>query len=147
MKFKTIFIIATGLLLFSACTGNKKSNQQKINRLDKAGKKTGLWIDTFKNGQKKSEVSYQYGLKSGVETDYLPNGNPYLVCEYKADSFSSVLDGPYVQYYDNGNPMLRMSYIDGVPDGPITQFFRSGLKDFEGKYDHGKRIGIWKYYT
>lgn len=72
--------------------------------------------------------------------------------------------GKYIEYHDNGNPHLSMTFINGIKNGPLKEFdfdgttviltgaYSKGLKDGlwklkneSGTYAQGKRTGIWTY--
>jgi antitoxin component YwqK of YwqJK toxin-antitoxin module len=38
-------------------------------------------------------------------------------------------------------------YVDGVKDGPSVQWYASGQKEWEGRYEDGFRTGEWLFWT
>lgn len=48
---------------------------------------------------------------------------------------------------DGTSPLLlRCQYQDGVLDGPYETWFYDGLREIEGQYRAGRRVGRWTYY-
>lgn len=131
------------LLLLAACADEADSS---VNQTDEQGRKHGKWVDEYPGGQLRSEVWYEHGVRAGTEKTYFESGSPNTVKVWKPDTLGSVLDGPYLHFYENGNPLLRMTYADGVPVDTIRQYYRSGILDFQGQYDTGMAVGTWEYF-
>jgi antitoxin component YwqK of YwqJK toxin-antitoxin module len=56
-------------------------------------------------------------------------------------------DGPYTEYWDNGNMMVEGNYKDGKPQGIWTEYYEDGQKHSEGGFKDGKRDGDWKVWV
>jgi antitoxin component YwqK of YwqJK toxin-antitoxin module len=56
-------------------------------------------------------------------------------------------DGPYVEYYDNGQKKSEWHYKDGKPDGLWTEWHENGKKLKERHYKNGKPEGPWTYWN
>ena len=57
-----------------------------------------------------------------------------------------IQDGPYTEYYGNGQKEFEGSYKDGKEDGPSTWWYSNGQKSLEWSYKDGKRMTAvgWK---
>jgi antitoxin component YwqK of YwqJK toxin-antitoxin module len=85
------------------------------------GKKDGLWISYYANGNKMSEGRYALGKKEGVWIQYWQNGNKKSEGTFK----NGVFTGLYTSYYENGKRRYQGYYneyqgvsADGWKDGP-----------------------------
>ena len=52
-------------------------------------------------------------------------------------------NGPYVQYFENGQKSEEGNYKNGKYDGLMTQWYENGKKKLEGHYKNGKQEGLW----
>ncbi|MFZ1691551.1 MAG: hypothetical protein WAT74_00010 [Flavobacteriales bacterium] len=57
----------------------------------KNGKKEGLWVEWYENGQKKSEETYVDGRLSGIATIWWPNGERKREAQYFDGELSKIL--------------------------------------------------------
>ena len=55
-------------------------------------------------------------------------------------------EGPWVEYYDNGQLKGKATFKDGKPDGPVVIYRRNGLLLLRGTFKDGKREGSWVRY-
>ena len=57
-----------------------------------------------------------------------------------------IQDGPYTEYYGNGQKEFEGYYKDGKEDGPSTWWYSNGQKKEECTYNDGKPMSIvaWK---
>ena len=57
-----------------------------------------------------------------------------------------IQDGPYTEYYGNGQKEFEGSYKDGKEDGPSTWWYSNGQKSLEWSYKDGKPVTLvgWK---
>ena len=93
------------------------------------GKKHGLWITYYANGNKRSEGAYKHGEKHGPWTQYHKNGN----IGSKAMFHEGHYTGLYQTFHDNGklereglyNP-IRGNSADGTKDGEWRSYQRDG---------------------
>ena len=94
---------------------DKIGDNQEFEGSYKAGKKDGLQIWRYNNGQKKEEANYRAGKKDGLIT----------------------------WWYENGQKKCESTYKAGKKDGLITWWYENGLKNCEGTYRKGKQVGLW----
>ena len=55
-------------------------------------------------------------------------------------------DGPFEEYYDNGELMLKGTFKDGVPDGPLESYYPNGQLDTKGTLKDGVLDGPYERY-
>ena len=60
--------------------------------------------------------------------------------------------GRWVYWDDKGRILSRITYRDGIEDGPCTYFYipdgpENSLKKEEGGYEDGKKVGVWSYWN
>ena len=51
-----------------------------------------------------------------------------------------------LEYWDNGNILSQVHYVDGVRDGSCRNYHKNGILMDEGFYKDGKMTGIWISY-
>ena len=51
-----------------------------------------------------------------------------------------------LEYYDNGNVLSQIHYVDGKRDGSCRYWYDDGTLMNEGFYKNGKMTGIWMSY-
>ena len=51
-----------------------------------------------------------------------------------------------LEYWDNGNILSQVHYVDGVRDGSCRNYYKNGILMDEGFYKDGKMTGIWLSY-
>ena len=84
------------------------------------GKKEGLWVYYYDNGQ----LSYKGTFKVGKK------------------------DGPWVYYHSNGQLSYKVTYKDNKKDGPwVHYYFLNGQVSSRGDYKDGKKEGTWVRYS
>jgi hypothetical protein len=89
------------------------------------GKKEGLWVTYFANGNKRSEGAFKGGKKEGKWTLYHKNGNKQSEGTFQDGKYT----GYYVSYHDNG------------------QKFREGwYSEASGNAYDGRKEGVWYQY-
>ena len=54
--------------------------------------------------------------------------------------------GQWASYFAHGGIRSRITYIDGVEEGPTEVFHESGLTYYSGRYHKGKNTGLWVFY-
>ena len=51
-----------------------------------------------------------------------------------------------VSYYGDGHPKNSVIYVDGVKQGASEQWYPSGTKEAEGRYEADQREGPWTFW-
>jgi len=58
-----------------------------------------------------------------------------------------LLEGPYIEYYDNGAISQNTFYVSGISNGPSVFYNSDGTISAEGTNKNGVRDGVWKVYS
>ena len=129
---------------------------------DLNGLRQGLWKEYYPTGELRSQGKYknskpvgqwkfffpdktveivgdynQKGQKHGEWVWFYPSGDTMTVSYYEDGD----LDGPYVEYDEEGQPVTRGEYVAGYEEG--VWYYRNGTSVETGRYDGGKRTGLW----
>ena len=129
---------------------------------DMNGLRQGLWKEYYPTGELRSQGKYknskpvgqwkffftdktveiigdynQKGQKHGEWVWFYPTGDTMTVSYYEDGD----LDGPYVEYDEEGQPVTRGEYVAGYEEG--VWYYRNGTSVESGRYDGGKRTGLW----
>ncbi len=109
-----------------------------------ASMKTGMWIEYYQGGAKKSELTFVNNRPNGPAKTYFENGK----LEAEGNWVGSRWTGPYTLYYDNGNVRQKFNYnAMGVRDGAQTYYHPNGVKAIEINMVAGKENGVGKEYN
>ena len=102
------------------------------------GKKHGLWVGFWSNGQLMSKGTYKDGNQQGPNVSYHKNGQLWFKGTYK----DGIWDGKWVRYHENGQLHFKGTYKDGKSEGPWEYFNKDGTVDgkITGTYKNGKKI-------
>jgi antitoxin component YwqK of YwqJK toxin-antitoxin module len=107
------------------------------------GEATGLWTEWHQNGQKKSEITWAGSeTRTGPARIWYPNGR--LSNEGTFDA--NVPVGVHTRYYPNGQLHVTETYVDGVIEGSLLEFYDTGAKKKEGELSANKQVGPWISY-
>ena len=112
----------------------------------KGTNKEGEWFFFNDAGQLISKEIYVNNKRHGKTESYYPNGDILELGFRKED----MKVGDEIHYYPEGSQRLRISYRilnnRSVMHGPYIVFFDNGNKEIEGKYLYGKPDGEWVFY-
>ena len=136
------------------------------NQTDIAGKRQGVWVEKYRNGNRKTQINY---------VDGKPLGDYYRFHErtggLSAHLYFSDFNDASAILYDMSGAVIAMGYYhnqkkdsiwqylkndtivvsqeiykDGVKDGKQTTYFEHGFPAEEITYVKGVREGVWKRY-
>ena len=65
---------------------------------------------------------------------------------YIKSSSESVLDGPYISYYEDGGVKSKGAFAENVSTGIWTYFFTNGKPRMQGEVREGTNFGVWTYF-
>lgn len=111
--------------------------------------------DYYPNGQLKAMQTYRNGIAQGVRRDYDEEGNIVSGSYFKegikvAEGITredGLKDGPWQEFFDNGNLKAEGNYDMGVKVGAWTFYHPNGKVKQTGKYsENGKLTGRWIWY-
>lgn len=54
--------------------------------------------------------------------------------------------GPWASYFANGSVRSRITYVDGVEEGPTEVFHENGMPYYTGTYHQGRSVGDWIFF-
>jgi antitoxin component YwqK of YwqJK toxin-antitoxin module len=107
------------------------------------GRKNGLWVRYYPNGNKQSEIDYVNGRPKGEYKTYYDNGN----VEEKGSWVNQRNTGNFSRYYNNGNKMQEFIFSEsGVREGKQVYFYENGKVEVEVSMVAGKEEGVMKRY-
>lgn len=55
--------------------------------------------------------------------------------------------GPWASYFKDNTLRSRITYVDGVEEGPTEVNHPNGMPYYTGQYLHGKNFGEWVFYN
>jgi len=123
----------------------KFSANQKVEEGDYvSGRRSGLWVKYYPNGNKKSEIVYERGRPNGKFKLYYENGNVEEEGEWKNRLYS----GAFKRYYEDGTLEQEKTFDEnGKAKGKVTYYYANGKKELEFTTSNGKEIGkATRYY-
>jgi antitoxin component YwqK of YwqJK toxin-antitoxin module len=86
---------------------------------------------------------YTRGKRNGPMINFYSNGNPSEKITWVNDK----KDGPWEQYFANNTPKLKASYKDGQLEGEFIVNNDSGKPYLKGSYKNGLREGKWLFFN
>jgi antitoxin component YwqK of YwqJK toxin-antitoxin module len=138
--------------------------EQRINRYDEQGNKSGLWMDFHTNREKKNEGIYVNDLKHGYWKYYKPDGNLIRIEKWvngvlikDADELAKIEIKREIDP-TTGRIKKMGGYRNGKKEGVHREYDENGnvigsevysndILLAEGIYDEqGRRQGLWKFY-
>lgn len=106
--------------------------------------KTGIWIEYYQNGKKKSELTYVNNRPNGPAKMYHENGN----LSEEGTWVGTRWTGPYKLYYEDGQVRQAFAYNNlGQRDGGQTYYHPNGQVAIEVNMKAGKEEGVKKEYN
>ena len=159
---KNVFIL---LLFFCYLITNAQNNQ-----FDANGKRHGIWLKRFKNGNIRYQGKFNHGKEIGVFKYFSleSKNNPIIIKKFNPnDSVASVRFftptgrllsrgqmqgknriGKWVYYHKDGKSILQEeNYINGKLEGKFTTYFINKKPTIEANYKNGLLDGSYKRYA
>ncbi|MEQ9424964.1 MAG: toxin-antitoxin system YwqK family antitoxin [Cyclobacteriaceae bacterium] len=101
-------------------------------------------VETFyDNGQVKSSVAMENGLKNGLMKEYYPDGTLKVQTNWQ----NGILNGKMIKYYETGQKESEVNWINGKKDGIVRAFHKNGELKFKGQYISDFLVGeSWHYF-
>lgn len=130
-------------------------------------KRQGVWTEYYRNGNKRTEISYHDNHKYGLMKSFYDNGNiaeegywdgQHWVGSYKFYFASGAIAynwnygdegnrvGEQSYYYENGQLMRLGNWTDGYADGLVAEYYDSGNLRSESQWKMGRVDGVMKEY-
>jgi antitoxin component YwqK of YwqJK toxin-antitoxin module len=103
------------------------------------GKKNGLFLEYYENKQLKSLLNYTDDklyrtFKTWNEKGELTSFGTYVSIEH-GDRYRYVLEGQFLECYENGNPKKSGNYRSEKKIGVYTEWHKNNIKKLEEIYD------------
>jgi antitoxin component YwqK of YwqJK toxin-antitoxin module len=86
---------------------------------------------------------YTKGKRNGPMTNYYSNGNP----SEKISWVNDIKDGPWEQYFVDNTLKLRATYREGKLEGEFIVNYDTGKPYLRGGYENGLREGKWIFFN
>lgn len=113
----------------------------ELRKYDSEGEPTEEQYYTY-NGILENTVSVQAD-KSNKMITYHPNGTVERVLKIRN---SSIIDGKYKYFYDNGSIEIDMEILDGKLNGDYKEYYENGKIKEHGTFLKGDRNGVYTTY-
>jgi antitoxin component YwqK of YwqJK toxin-antitoxin module len=114
------------------------SNEISEYTVDESGKKQGKYILKNNHGRTILQYTYKDDVLNGQYIEYYEDGNIHIIASFKDDKF----EGDYVEWSTNGNIIVEAFYKNGVKHGRCTRWVQKGYMREEHVtiYDNGHII-------
>lgn len=107
-------------------------------------KKDSIWNFYNSDGLFLSTETWVMGSREGKCIVYHPGTKqPASITIFK----HNLEEGPYVEYYLEGQKKMEATYVAGNFEGTATWYFADGRINIIGSYQHAVKHGKWTYYT
>jgi antitoxin component YwqK of YwqJK toxin-antitoxin module len=134
MKLKAFSLIYVSTGLFIGCHSNNPPG----------GKTTpaasNYVIDTSHMHVRQQPVDTS--IQSGQRIVRYTNG----IIKEKSYYIKGRRQGECQSFYPSGKLLVDDFFSDGIIDGPTINYYENGQKRYEGAYTKGKPSGVWKFY-
>ncbi|MBN1387203.1 MAG: toxin-antitoxin system YwqK family antitoxin [Bacteroidales bacterium] len=159
-------IIFTLILIFPLCV--TADAQEKLNQTDQNGKRQGLWIKKYPDGQIMYEGYFHDDKPQGEFKRYDEDGNLISVLNYRSDSdtvtasfyhpngyiagkgkyVNQIKTGEWLYYSDyvKDHLLMKCRYEDDQIEGTRIKYHWNGKIAEELEFSDGTESGEWKQY-
>jgi antitoxin component YwqK of YwqJK toxin-antitoxin module len=165
-RIKMMVRIITALMLAALlATPAICQTRDSINQYDQQGRKHGVWVKTYPNGQKKYRGRFEHGEPAGTFKRYFPGGKTMAVMNHshprgvyarlfnkKGQKRAEGLyikqkkDSTWVFYNNRGQVIMREQYHKGKRHGQSVKFFANGDTSHITSWQDGVRHGVYKQF-
>lgn len=104
----------------------------------------GIWRTYYPSGNLQSTVNYNNGQVDGDAYFYYDDDKNTKMAEVHYSN--DLIDGPYMEYYENGAQKALLHYESGLLNGPAEYYYKTGRTKIKGKYKNGRKKGKWYFY-
>jgi antitoxin component YwqK of YwqJK toxin-antitoxin module len=103
----------------------------------------GEFVSYYSNGNFEQKGNYKKGKKDGLHVNYYESGNKLRTVNYLND----LEHGEYIEYYENGNIKIKKNYLNGKILGQELEYFENGnlshIQNYKNGFWNGEEI---RYY-
>lgn len=110
-------------------------------------KKYGLWRSWYENGQLRDSCLYTNDEIENEYKSWFAGGQLNIACSYKLNNTSSVKDGPYAEWYENGKQSAAGYFREGQFDSLWNFYHENGQPSTVEHYQNGKLASLSCYDT
>ncbi len=104
---------------------------------------TGVAIENYENGKKKSRAEFKNGKLDGKVTTWHETGEKSTLVNYK----KGIVTGTEIHWYDTGVKKLEVSYdSEGLASGVCKEYYHNETLKSEGRYEKDLEEGLHKWY-
>ena len=103
---------------------------------------TGSIFSLFDDGINESEGSLKNGKLDGEWIEWYNNGQMLI----KENYLNGIKDGSYSSWNDNGQKLVQGIFRNGDQDGLWTYWYENGQKEKEMTFSKGKMNGLWTWF-
>ncbi len=121
---------------------SNKTSEKKFIGGFKDGKKNGLWITYFDDGQLREKGAYKAGVKDGFWKYFNAKGEVIAEGNY----LDGIKDGTWLAYDAWGYLSDKENYQDGIGEGIWEKFYPTGSLWQKKHLKNGKLNGIFEKY-
>ncbi len=105
----------------------------------------GIWRTYYESGNLQSVANYDDGEVEGDFYYYFDKKPKKLMIQARFDQ--DLLDGEYIEYWDNGAIKAKLQYKNGKLHGEALYYFPTGQLKTKGKYRNGEKKAKWLFYN
>lgn len=146
-KYMTVIMLLFALLWANGCSGRRETKSQMQKRdglvffVNEQKPYTGLFYDTYANGQLMEELPFKDGKPSGTFRSWYENGKLRAMSERNQ---KGQIDGCNQEYFGNGQLHKEFYCKDDKLTGAYKEWYENGQLKEEFHCENGKITGIWK---
>ncbi|TVR84264.1 MAG: TonB family protein [Saprospirales bacterium] len=146
----TFLLIISSSLFLMSCGG---THAYMISGGSEYPRFPGKFAEFLGDGEKEVLTTYHFVVSKAAENHFIkrtffPETNQMTDIEHFADSSLLVKIGMHLSFYDDGNPMSEINYVNNRKDGLAVYYHPfSGQTISTGQYGSGNRNGIWREYS
>jgi hypothetical protein len=85
----------------------------------------------------------RYSILEGTYVEKYDNGIVYM----RGNVRGGIRHGQWLTFYSDGKPWSEGTYINGKREGYGVAWYQNGNKHEEGYYKNGRKVGKWKYWN
>lgn len=146
-KYMTIIMLLFALLWAAGCSGRRESKSQMQQRdglvffVNEQKPYTGVFYDTYTNGQLREERPFKDGKPSGTFRSWYENGKLKAMSELNQKGH---IHGYKREYFNNGQLHKEFYCKDDKLTGTYKEWYENGQLKEEFPCENGTIIGTWK---
>ena len=112
----------------------------------KKGKREGVWISYYDNGQIRDKTNFKNGKHEGSHISYYDDGTLWVKTTMKNGKEHGLSEFYYSSDY-GGRPQWKGHNTNGERDGDWIGWWDNGQLHYKGRYVNGKEEGKWIVYS